>query len=155
MTSTSSTTCPSSTLSPAILSALFPPPLYRLSDALQQALDGRRLNIGIDEVIRCIRDSGAADSRSPTFQKVVKGEGMPSVANPSVRGDLFVTFNIAFPKAVSDDQKLFINVGLAFPQLRAEQLQLVRSALKLPPKLSAEDAEALKRVNDAALKAGL
>jgi DnaJ family protein B protein 11 len=35
----------------------------------------------------------------------VKGEGMPHAASPDKKGDLFVTFTVDFPAALTDDQK--------------------------------------------------
>ena len=56
-------------------------------------LDGRTLPIAVNEVVR------------PGMQKTVPGEGMPLVADPSRRGNLIISFDIAFPEALSEDQK--------------------------------------------------
>ena len=79
-----------------------------LKDALNSTpvifhhLDGRILNIAMDEII------------SPDTCKVVKGEGMPiideenpveSVALDNKRGDLFIKFDIKFPDYINDKKK--------------------------------------------------
>ena len=79
-----------------------------LKDALNSTpvifhhLDGRMLNIAMDEII------------SPDTCKVVKGEGMPiidqenvieSVAIDTQRGDLFIKFDIQFPDYINDKKK--------------------------------------------------
>ena len=63
-------------------------------------LDGRKLNISIDEVI------------SPSTVKIVPGEGMPIFENEmNVRdlnvkkGDLFIKFNIVFPEVIDPEKK--------------------------------------------------
>lgn len=45
------------------------------------------------------------DMVTPTYTKVVKGKGMPSSKDPTQRGDLVVTFDIVYPKAVSTEAK--------------------------------------------------
>ena len=79
-----------------------------LKDALNSTpvifhhLDGRILNIAMDEII------------SPDTCKVVKAEGMPiideenpveSVALDNKRGDLFIKFDIKFPDYINDKKK--------------------------------------------------
>ncbi|ENN81543.1 dnaJ homolog subfamily A member 2 [Dendroctonus ponderosae] len=51
-------------------------------------LDARQLHI---------RQSGG-DVIVPNVTKVVKGEGMPMYKNPFEKGNLFITFSVAFPK---------------------------------------------------------
>ena len=79
-----------------------------LKDALNSTpvifnhLDGRMLNIAMDEII------------NPDTCKVVKGEGMPiidqtnpieSVALDNQKGDLFIKFDIQFPDYINDKKK--------------------------------------------------
>ena len=65
-------------------------------------LDGRVLNISMDEII------------SPDTVKVVKGEGMPiideekpieSIALDNKKGDLYIKFDIQFPDYINDKKK--------------------------------------------------
>ncbi|KAL4572378.1 hypothetical protein LXL04_019152 [Taraxacum kok-saghyz] len=56
-------------------------------------LDGRSLTIPINSVI------------SPTYEEVVKGEGMPIPKEPTKKGNLRVKFNIKFPSRLNSDQK--------------------------------------------------
>ncbi|KAJ4834260.1 hypothetical protein Tsubulata_019629 [Turnera subulata] len=56
-------------------------------------LDGRTLTIPINNVI------------SPTYEEVVKGEGMPIPKEPSKRGNLRIKFNIKFPSKLTPEQK--------------------------------------------------
>mmetsp|Transcript_21070 Transcript_21070/g.48150 ORF Transcript_21070/g.48150 Transcript_21070/m.48150 type:complete len:196 (+) Transcript_21070:3-590(+) len=56
-------------------------------------LDNRILRVNIRDVV------------TPSYTKVVKGEGMPSSKSPELKGDLVVTFDIYFPKALDDAAK--------------------------------------------------
>ncbi|KAH7553844.1 hypothetical protein ACOSP7_029278 [Xanthoceras sorbifolium] len=56
-------------------------------------LDGRSLTVTINAVI------------SPTYEEVVKGEGMPIPKDPSRRGNLRIKFNIKFPSKLTTEQK--------------------------------------------------
>nr|GMC90104.1 DnaJ homolog subfamily B member 13-like [Ipomoea batatas] len=56
-------------------------------------LDGRNLTIPITSII------------SPTYEEVVKGEGMPIPKEPSKRGNLRIKFNIKFPSKLTSEQK--------------------------------------------------
>lgn len=56
-------------------------------------LDGRKLPIPCNEVI------------SPTTEKVIHAEGMPSSKSPTERGNLKIQFDIKFPKHLTDLQK--------------------------------------------------
>ncbi|KAL3531689.1 hypothetical protein ACH5RR_005210 [Cinchona calisaya] len=56
-------------------------------------LDGRSLTIPINSVI------------SPTYEEVVKGEGMPVPKEPSKKGNLRIKFNIKFPSRLGPEQK--------------------------------------------------
>ncbi|KAJ9693938.1 hypothetical protein PVL29_009764 [Vitis rotundifolia] len=56
-------------------------------------LDGRTLTIPINSII------------SPTYEEVVKGEGMPIPKEPSKKGNLRIKFNIKFPTRLTSEQK--------------------------------------------------
>lgn len=56
-------------------------------------LDGRNLTVPINSVI------------SPTYEEVVKGEGMPIPKEPSKKGNLRIKFNIKFPTRLTSEQK--------------------------------------------------
>ena len=56
-------------------------------------LDGRSLSIPINAVI------------SPSYEEVVKGEGMPLPKDPSKKGNLRIKFNIKFPTKLTAEQK--------------------------------------------------
>lgn len=56
-------------------------------------LDGRTLTIPINSII------------SPTYEEVVKGEGMPIPKEPSKKGNLRIKFNIKFPARLTSEQK--------------------------------------------------
>ncbi|OWM81736.1 dnaJ homolog subfamily B member 1-like [Punica granatum] len=56
-------------------------------------LDGRDLTVSINSVI------------SPTYEEVVKGEGMPIPKEPTKKGNLRIKFNIKFPSRLTSEQK--------------------------------------------------
>lgn len=56
-------------------------------------LDNRVLRVNVRDVV------------TPTYTKVVKGEGMPSSKSPGTKGDLVITFDIVYPKAVSEEAR--------------------------------------------------
>ncbi|XP_058214544.1 uncharacterized protein LOC131326018 [Rhododendron vialii] len=56
-------------------------------------LDGQNLTLPINAII------------SPTYEEVVKGEGMPIPKEPSKKGNLRIKFNIKFPSRLTSDQK--------------------------------------------------
>lgn len=60
-------------------------------------LGGRNLIIPINSVI------------NPTYEEVVRGEGMPILREPSRNGDLRIKFNIKFPIRLNPEQKVNIN----------------------------------------------
>uniref|UniRef100_A0A7N0VET1 J domain-containing protein n=1 Tax=Kalanchoe fedtschenkoi TaxID=63787 RepID=A0A7N0VET1_KALFE len=66
-------------------------------------LDGRTLTVPINSII------------SPTYEEVVKGEGMPIPKDPSKRGNLRIKFNIRFPARLTAEQKTGIKKLLASP----------------------------------------
>ena len=51
-------------------------------------LDGRTLEVLISDVV------------SPTYTKIVKGEGMPKAKEPGTRGDLILTFDVKYPRSL-------------------------------------------------------
>jgi len=55
------------------------------------SLDKKKLKVYVTDVI------------SPTYEKVMKGEGLPKTNGE--RGDLIVKFDIKFPTKLSDEQK--------------------------------------------------
>ncbi|CAL5389867.1 unnamed protein product [Camellia sinensis] len=56
-------------------------------------LDGRNLTVPINAII------------SPTYEEVVKGEGMPIPKEPSRKGNLRIKFIIKFPTRLTSEQK--------------------------------------------------
>ncbi|KAL5721041.1 hypothetical protein ACHQM5_013648 [Ranunculus cassubicifolius] len=56
-------------------------------------LDGRSLTVPVNSVI------------SPSYEEIVKGEGMPIPKEPSKRGNLRIKFNIKFPSRLTPEQK--------------------------------------------------
>ncbi|XP_059305366.1 uncharacterized protein LOC132056976 isoform X1 [Lycium ferocissimum] len=56
-------------------------------------LDGRNLTVPINSII------------SPSYEEVIKGEGMPIPKEPSRKGNLRVKFNIKFPSKLTLEQK--------------------------------------------------
>ncbi|MBA0814824.1 hypothetical protein Gohar_020625, partial [Gossypium harknessii] len=56
-------------------------------------LDGRTLTVPINNII------------NPTYEEVVKGEGMPIPKEPSKKGNLRIKFNIKFPTKLTTEQK--------------------------------------------------
>ncbi|KAF8397286.1 hypothetical protein HHK36_016199 [Tetracentron sinense] len=66
-------------------------------------LDGRNLNITINSVV------------SPSYEEVVKGEGMPIPKEPSKKGNLRIKFNIKFPNKLTSEQKTGIKRLLTSP----------------------------------------
>jgi len=57
-------------------------------------LDGRNLNIPINDVIR------------PGYEKVVPNEGMPLTKEPGKKGNLRIKFDIKFPRRLTAEKKL-------------------------------------------------
>ncbi|XAR50835.1 hypothetical protein NMG60_11005284 [Bertholletia excelsa] len=56
-------------------------------------LDGRNLTVPVNTII------------SPTYEEVVKGEGMPIPKDSSKRGNLRIKFNLKFPSRLTSEQK--------------------------------------------------
>mmetsp|Transcript_27362 Transcript_27362/g.63544 ORF Transcript_27362/g.63544 Transcript_27362/m.63544 type:complete len:183 (+) Transcript_27362:3-551(+) len=59
-------------------------------------LEGKTLEVKVRDVI------------SPNATKVVPGEGMPKRKEAGARGDLILSFQVAFPKTLPDDVKVKI-----------------------------------------------
>jgi len=57
------------------------------------ALDGNILRVNVRDIV------------TPGFTKVVAGRGMPSSKNPDYSGDLVLTFDVEWPRSLSDEQK--------------------------------------------------
>lgn len=57
------------------------------------ALDGNILRVNVRDVV------------SPGYTKVIAGRGMPSSKNPEHFGNLVLTFDVEWPRQLSDDQK--------------------------------------------------
>ncbi|KAI9115875.1 hypothetical protein K1719_012805 [Acacia pycnantha] len=66
-------------------------------------LDGRNLTVPVSSII------------SPTYEEVVKGEGMPIPKEPSKKGNLRIKFNIKFPSRLTSEQKSGIKRLLTSP----------------------------------------
>ncbi|KAK7283975.1 hypothetical protein RIF29_13725 [Crotalaria pallida] len=66
-------------------------------------LDGRNLTIPVNSII------------SPSYEEVVKGEGMPIPKDPSKKGNLRIKFNIKFPSRLTSEQKSGIKRLLTSP----------------------------------------
>ncbi|CAE5966590.1 unnamed protein product [Arabidopsis arenosa] len=56
-------------------------------------LDGRSVTVPVNNVI------------SPSYEEVVKGEGMPIPKDPSKKGNLRIKFNVKFPSRLTTEQK--------------------------------------------------
>lgn len=78
--------------------------LHHRKIPLVDALTGFKFDMPHLEAGKTLRIS-VNDMVSPTYTKVVKGKGMPSSKDPSVRGDLVVTFDIVYPRAISQVAK--------------------------------------------------
>jgi len=63
-------------------------------------LDGKAIEVKIDDII------------SPSYVKLLPGEGMPVSKTPGQRGDLRVKFNIRFPKQLDDAQRDALSTAL-------------------------------------------
>ncbi|XVE76555.1 hypothetical protein DITRI_Ditri12bG0182700 [Diplodiscus trichospermus] len=71
--------------------------------ALLTTLDGRNLTVPINNII------------SPSYEEVVKGEGMPIPKEPSRKGNLRIKFNIKFPTKLTTEQKTGLKRLLSSP----------------------------------------
>ena len=64
-------------------------------------LDGRTLKIDIKDVVH------------PSYTKVVPNEGMPSSKQAGVKGNLVISFDVAYPRQLSDEQKAAVRSTLS------------------------------------------
>ncbi|NXI35795.1 DJB13 protein, partial [Galbula dea] len=65
-----------------------------------RTLDGRLLNIPLNDIV------------DPKYCKVVPGEGMPLLQDPQRKGDLFIYFNLLFPKKLTPDKRMLLKSAL-------------------------------------------
>jgi len=82
-------------------------------------LDGRQLCIKTHpgEIIHA---EVRRDGKLLPFIKKVKDEGMPSLGNPFVRGDLYIAFEIAFPDKLSPEDIATLQRVLPDPNIEEE-----------------------------------
>ena len=79
--------------------------LHHRQIPLVDALTGFKVDVKMLDASERILRVNVRDMVSPNYTKVVKGEGMPSSKSPVDKGDLIITFDIVYPKALSEDQK--------------------------------------------------
>eukprot|EP01135_Chromosphaera_perkinsii_P000265 Nk52_evm34s62 gene=Nk52_evmTU34s62 len=65
------------------------------------SVDGRKLSIPVADLI------------TPGYSKIVPGEGMPDPKNPAVKGNLVLTFEVNYPSALNDSQKILLRKALS------------------------------------------
>jgi DnaJ family protein A protein 2 len=67
-------------------------------------LDGREIAIKTrpGQIIQC-ETTDEASGRTLPFITMVKAEGMPSLGNPFVRGNLYIAFHVQFPDSLSNE----------------------------------------------------
>eukprot|EP00802_Teleaulax_amphioxeia_P022623 Tamp_23092.p1 GENE.Tamp_23092~~Tamp_23092.p1 ORF type:complete len:193 (-),score=35.85 Tamp_23092:40-618(-) len=63
-------------------------------------LDQRRLTVNITDVV------------SPSYTKIVRGEGMPKSKEPGTRGDLILTFDVKYPKSLPEHVRKKVRTAL-------------------------------------------
>lgn len=63
-------------------------------------IDGNKIKVCWDEVVH------------PGYFKCIESQGMPSTNNPNRRGDLFIEFNVSYPKKLDKRQKQLIDKAL-------------------------------------------
>mmetsp|Transcript_17117 Transcript_17117/g.25350 ORF Transcript_17117/g.25350 Transcript_17117/m.25350 type:complete len:194 (+) Transcript_17117:2-583(+) len=78
--------------------------LHHRKIPLVDALTGFKFELPALEPDKTLRIS-VNDMVTPTYTKVVKGKGMPISKEPGARGDLIVTFDIEYPKGISEEAK--------------------------------------------------
>lgn len=79
--------------------------LHHRKIPLVDALTGFKIDIPmLDSQERVLRVN-VRDMVTPNYAKVVKGEGMPSSKSPGMKGDLVITFDIQYPRSLSEDVK--------------------------------------------------
>jgi len=72
---------------------------------LVDALTGFKVDVPMLDSSERVLRVNVRDMVTPTYTKVVKGEGMPCSKSPSEKGDLIITFDIVYPKTLSEDAK--------------------------------------------------
>eukprot|EP00873_Tetraselmis_striata_P008228 jgi/Tetstr1/428492/TSEL_018503.t1 len=80
-----------------------------------EALDGRKLSIPVTDIV------------TPGYTLTIEGEGLPVPGVPGQRGKLHVVFDLLFPSALSETQRM-----------------LLRAAFYLPPKLNEAQSKAVR-----------
>jgi len=78
--------------------------LHHRKIPLVDALTGFKVELAHLEPDKVLRIN-VSDTVTPTYTKIVKGKGMPNSKDPSSKGDLILTFDIEYPKTISDDVK--------------------------------------------------
>jgi DnaJ family protein A protein 2 len=85
-------------------------------------LDGRQILIKSKpgEVIK--PEAGIAGGKIMPFVKTVPGEGMPSLGNPFVKGNLYIIFRITFPgdNELSEEQIKVLREILPDPDMEVD-----------------------------------
>lgn len=56
--------------------------------------------------------SAPSFASSPKYYKMVQGEGMPLLQDPQHKGDLYIYFDIVFPKRLSPEVKTVLKTIL-------------------------------------------
>mmetsp|Transcript_89625 Transcript_89625/g.214227 ORF Transcript_89625/g.214227 Transcript_89625/m.214227 type:complete len:191 (-) Transcript_89625:181-753(-) len=79
--------------------------LHHRQIPLVDALTGFKIDVKMLDSSERILRVNVRDMVSPNYTKVVKGEGMPSTREKGVKGDLIITFDIVYPKSLSEEQK--------------------------------------------------
>lgn len=72
---------------------------------LVDALTGFKVDIPMLDSSGRILRVNIRDMVTPVYSKVVKGEGMPSSKASDSKGDLIITFDVVYPKSISEDVK--------------------------------------------------
>jgi len=77
--------------------------LHRARIPLVDALTGFKIDVpSLDN--RVLRVS-VRDVVTPSYTKIVRGEGMPSSKAPGTKGDLIITFDVFYPRSVDESAK--------------------------------------------------
>jgi DnaJ family protein A protein 2 len=86
------------------------------SITLQEALTGFTFTVKhLDERTLVIR-SERGEVVKPSEHKVIRGQGMPSVKNPFIKGDLFIEFDVQFPESGTLTEQQLQSLSTALPQ---------------------------------------
>jgi len=85
-------------------------------------LDGRQILIKSQpgEIIK--PEAGTASGKMMPFVKTIPGEGMPSLGNPFVKGNLYIIFRVTFPNdnELSAEQIKVLKEILPDPEMEVE-----------------------------------